>query len=164
MSATDELRRMLEERGVEHTDADDGHTQHTWWSDGDHEIAVSNSGERLAVYNLTPEQAIAATLGAEDAYTREDVESAFVSGYSLGCLPVGSDPTWDQNEQTVDEYMAEWGWVRKEATLGEGTCRYELKEGRFVCSNCGRGTWAFEGKGDPLSPPNYCPNCGRRVV
>lgn len=64
MTAADELRRLLDERGVEHTDADDGHTQHTWWSDGDHEIAASNSGKRLAVYNLTPEQAIAATLGA----------------------------------------------------------------------------------------------------
>lgn len=63
MTATDELRRMLDERGVEHTDAEDGHTQHTWWSDGDHEIGASNSGKRLAVYNLTPEQAIAATLG-----------------------------------------------------------------------------------------------------
>ena len=63
VTATDELRRLLDERGVEHVDAEDGHTQHTWWSDGDHEVAASNSGERLAVYNLTPEQAIDATLG-----------------------------------------------------------------------------------------------------
>ena len=62
-SATERLRALLDERGVEHVDAEDGHTQHTWWSDGDHEIAASNSGERLAVYNLTPEQAIDATLG-----------------------------------------------------------------------------------------------------
>lgn len=57
----------------------------------------------------------AATLG--ERYTREDVESAFVSGYSLGTLPVGSDPQWDENRQTVDEHMAELGWVRA-ATLG----------------------------------------------
>ena len=63
MTATDTIRAMLDERGVEHVDAEDGHTQHTWWSDGDHEICASNSGERLAVYNLTPEQAIEATLG-----------------------------------------------------------------------------------------------------
>jgi hypothetical protein len=63
-TATEELRRLLDERGVKHTDAEDGHTQYTWWSDGDHEIAACNSGERLAVYNLTPEQAIAATLGS----------------------------------------------------------------------------------------------------
>lgn len=63
MTATDDLRSLLDERGVEHVDAEDGHTQHTWWSDGDHEIAACNSGERLAVYDLTPEQAVEATLG-----------------------------------------------------------------------------------------------------
>lgn len=63
MTATDELRRLLDERGVEYTDAEDAHTQYTWWSDGDHEIAACNSGERLAVYNLTPAQAVEATLG-----------------------------------------------------------------------------------------------------
>ena len=46
------------------------------------------------------------------------MESAFVSGYSLGTLPVGSDPQWDENRQTVDEHMAELGWVRADATLG----------------------------------------------
>ena len=82
VSATDELRRLLDERGVEHVDAEDGHTQHTWWSDGDHEIAASNSGERLAVYNLTPEQAIDATLGRGTckldftAYTKGGVDFA----------------------------------------------------------------------------------------
>lgn len=105
-----------------------------------------------------------ATLGAEDVYTREEVESAFVSGYSLGCLPVGSDPTWDQNEQTVDEHMAEWGWVRKEATTGSGTCHVKLHPDlrayplvRFcegVCSECGEEL--------PVGY-NFCPNCGRRV-
>lgn len=49
-----------------------------------------------------------------DSYTREDVESAFVSGYSLGTLPVGSDPRWDQNETTLEEEMEELGWVRKQ--------------------------------------------------
>ena len=63
MTATEELRRLLDERGINHTDADDGHAQHTWWSDGDHEIVAYNNGLRLAVYNLTPQQAIDATLG-----------------------------------------------------------------------------------------------------
>lgn len=64
MTATDELRRLLDGRGVEYTDAEDAHTQYTWWSDGDHEIAACNSGERLAVYDLTPAQAVEATLGS----------------------------------------------------------------------------------------------------
>lgn len=85
-SATDELRRLLDERGVEHVDAEDGHTQHTWWSDGDHEIAASNSGERLAVYNLTPEQAIDATLGRGTCHRKWSKDGyAFCSecGYNI---------------------------------------------------------------------------------
>lgn len=117
-------------------------------------------------------QAIAATLGAEDAYTREDVESAFVSGYSLGCLPVGSDPTWDQNEQTMDEHMAEWGWVRKEAALGSGTCHDKCSRfNAWVCSECGATLLLmFDDYGEPTysvdgvaDVPRFCPNCGRRV-
>ena len=83
MTATDELRRLLDERGVEHVDAEDGHTQHTWWSDGDHEVAASNSGERLAVYNLTPEQAIAATLG------RGTCRETVIDHYWRGCGSCG---------------------------------------------------------------------------
>ncbi|MBR3160814.1 MAG: hypothetical protein IKF14_17145, partial [Atopobiaceae bacterium] len=91
----------------------------------------------------------------DGAFTREDVEGAFVSGYSLGTLPVGSDPQWDQNEQTADEHMAELGWVR------ERTCQRE-KHGvkmdgspRLRCSLCGYGI------GDKRF--NYCPNCGARI-
>jgi hypothetical protein len=69
----------------------------------------------------TPDDAIGriGTLATGDeVYTREDVEGAFVSGYSLGSLPVGSDPQWDENRQTVDEHMSDLGWVRKESALG----------------------------------------------
>lgn len=116
MTATDELRRMLDERGVEYTDAEDGHAQHTWWSDGDHEIGASSSGERLAVYNLTPQQAI-------------------------------------------------------EATLGRGTCRAirfdNLNESNGMgdaweeCSECGALLAVIT---DNQPTPNFCPNCGRKVV
>ena len=131
MTATDELRRLLDERGVEwgnvRNDGSESDYLTEWQFDGieGHAIATEWAvGQHLTVciwHPMTPEQAISATLGSEDTYTREDVEGAFVSGYSLGCLPAGSDPTWDQNEQTIDEHMAEWGWVREEAaTLGGG--------------------------------------------
>jgi hypothetical protein len=85
-----------------------------------HNIAEPAGGDRLRVelQLATPEQAIAATLGAEDTYTREECEASFVRGYSLGCLPSGSDPQWDENRQTVDEHMSDLGWVRKESALG----------------------------------------------
>lgn len=112
-SATDELRRLLDDRGVEHVDAEDGHTQHTWWSDGDHEVAASNSGERLAVYNLTPAQAVEATLGPGTCHAVFEVDA-----------------------MSEDERI-----------------------GEYVCSECG------ETFGDGRDQrPNYCPNCGRKVV
>lgn len=139
-TATDELRRLLDERGVEYV-LDDEYAEEyppeqrvTWSSDiagedmtvtaRDYCININDDGSADYCLDLefhevfTPEQAVAATLGSEEAYTREDVEGAFVSGYSLGSLPVGSDPRWDENSQTVDEHMAELGWVRA-ATLGD---------------------------------------------
>lgn len=118
MTATDELRKLLDERGVKWREGSPNKTK--WSHDGIEFVAVNawprNGGKTRLILcaNITPEQAIEATLGNEESYTRDDVESAFVSGYSLGCLPVGSDPQWDQNEQTVDEHMAELGWVRAE--------------------------------------------------
>ena len=61
-SATEKLRRLLDERGVEWAEYGDGYTllRH-----GGREYTVQpNICNRLIVTNLTPEQAIAATLGA----------------------------------------------------------------------------------------------------
>ena len=126
--------------------------------------------EAIAAWNTRAERG--------DSYTREDVESAFVSGYSLGTLPAGSDPRWDQNETTPEEEMAEFGWVR------ERTCRNiaepdEMSDEPFTCSECGArgpygdgiyhiggskknedGSVAFW---DAWPVYKYCPNCGRKV-
>ena len=69
MTATDELRRLLDERGVEHYDG----TETTLWgyeptseSTGAYRIAADEiSGGRMQVrmFNVTPTQAIEATLG-----------------------------------------------------------------------------------------------------
>ncbi|MBR2881591.1 MAG: hypothetical protein IKB96_04415 [Prevotella sp.] len=105
-------------------------------------------------------QAIADELNAKlgDAYTREECEAAFVHGYSLGSLPVGSNPQWDENRQTVDEHMAELGWVR------ERTCEIEVRESAWGgytrhCGNCGA-----DFDCDTRNRQNYCPNCGARVT
>ena len=184
MTATDELRLMLDERGIKWWEADD-ERKTLWESNGlTWEYFNDENGDAWLGFlgaceqDITPEQAIAATLGSEDTYTREDVESAFVSGYSLGCLPAGSDPTWDQNEQTIDEHMAEWGWVREEsATLcdsdatrerqGVGTCHSTTSDNAwcFACSECGK---SFPRNQLHLAHNHgeikFCPNCGRRVV
>ena len=72
MSATDELRRLLDERGVEWTHeegtvsfANDGHWCHAWaYSDG--EMCVSMGF-------FTPAQAVEATLGREKCTVKHDV-------------------------------------------------------------------------------------------
>ena len=104
-----------------------------------------------------------ATLGSDDTFTREDVEGAFVSGYSLGLDMFDSSKTekgWDQNKRNMDEEMEDLGWVRKDAaTLGAGTC-HEVEDedtGFIVCSECGA-------VHDTDYTNYYCWCCGRKVV
>ena len=168
MTATDELRRMLDERGVEWGTNETLTDCWTRWNAGKFRCTATeiNGTFAFTVGNSTPEQAVEATLGNEESYTRDDVESAFVSGYSLGCLPVGSDPQYDQNEQTVDEHMAELGWVRA-ATLGSGTCEIETTENWLPakryhrCKHCGAFFAVMNASGD--IQPCVCSNCGRKV-
>lgn len=65
MTATDELRRLLDERGVEWEDFDGEPT----WADGDgrmyyarQEFTFAGLTDEVTVYHLTPEQAVEATL------------------------------------------------------------------------------------------------------
>lgn len=89
MSATDELRRLLDERGAE------------WeaWNDcitvvppSTHYLEVSNGTLCVAVVDATPEQAIAATLGESDegCYLMRDGKKFPVElDYSfLGIMPI----------------------------------------------------------------------------
>ena len=122
-SATDRLRELLDERGVEHYDG----TERTLWGyeqtgedTGIYRFAASEiSGGFLQfdMFRITPEQAIAATLG------------------SGTCKAIISD-NLTESEGTGD------AWAD--------------------CSECGHLLYVLT---DPNSePPNFCPNCGRRVV
>ena len=62
MTATDELRRLLDERGVPWKDY--GYENHTWWGEWHAENRSSVNGLFMKVEGVvTPEQAIDATLG-----------------------------------------------------------------------------------------------------
>ena len=65
MSATEELRRMLDERGVEWSDASDKNVSHTTWNDMKCWFIEFQDGWTAWGMSMhgTPEQAIAATLG-----------------------------------------------------------------------------------------------------
>ncbi len=121
MTATDELRRLLDERGVEYTVVpEDMYGSREYIKIGGMEIRTNGLGE-VAVFFLTPEQAV-------------------------------------------------------EATLGRGECRSVCNSvSEFTCSECGFGcdltSWISLFDGDDgrhrhhhHGMPNYCPNCGRKVV
>lgn len=106
-SATDELRRMLDERGVEW--GGEFYESCTFWND-ETNLAVASEdidGKLWVSQSVTPEQAI-------------------------------------------------------EATLGRGTCK-DVGRYCFSCSECG---WVANEPHHVLGGfwPNYCPNCGRKVV
>ena len=62
MTATDELRKLLDKRGVKYK----SHYLYTsWYADMRLHVAKDNMNGTLTVDNLTPEQAIAATLGSD---------------------------------------------------------------------------------------------------
>ena len=174
MNETNEVRRLLDERGVEYQSLETSTCDFTAWHSNGVDAAWDDSENyeqpHLFIIGLTPAQAIAATLGSEDTYTREDVEGAFVSGYSLGLDMFDSskqEKGWNQNERNMDEEMEDLGWVRKDAvTLGAGTC--QLKRANWddgtctwgcICSACDAHLEHETGIGY-----NYCPICGARIV
>ena len=121
MSATERLRSMLDERGVEWAEYGDGYTllRH-----GGREYTVQpNVCNRLIVTNLTPEQAIASTLGTGTCH------------------------------------------ITPQFTCSE--CGHQYPTRNYECYETCDGRTAYASLGyDVLDckKPNYCPNCGRKVV
>ena len=123
MTATERLRALLDERGVEHYDG----TESTLWGYEDYNEftgiyrfsadETSDGHMQVRLWHATPEQAVAATLGPGT------------------CHPIISD-NLNESEGTGD------AWAD--------------------CSACGHLLFVLT---DPNSqPPNYCPNCGRKLV
>lgn len=194
MTATDELRRLLDERGVEHYDG----TETTLWgyeptseNTGAYRIAADEIGGgrmQLRMFNVTPEQAIEATLGEKvtgdtsDGYhtfnelyhhravlfsviVRDHKELAWKSrhhhdGSMFDCRELDRAPEWDGHSPSDA--------IGRIATLGRGECRL-VRHGNLAdwpeivcwsCSVCNFG-WHHSVNDKQF---NYCPNCGARVV
>ncbi len=134
MTATDELRRMLDERGVKH----EGSERSVRWRDRNGVIMQAfplTSGELgLEVWSCTPEQAIAATLGVSDATpTRQGVAG-----------------TCKADETDVIKC-----WVKcKDEPSTEHVELIHVME----CSACG-GTYEYVN-----GSYEYCPRCGAKVI
>ena len=84
MTATDELRALLDERGVEWWQSANtlGCVFTRWYSTlfGDEVCAMENSKEGLVLFDhfVTPEQAVAATLGLTGKLTEKDSDECHI--------------------------------------------------------------------------------------
>ena len=136
MTATEELRRMLDYRGVEwkatkgamdtiwtHWDMFTGHRVHAMDNE---DGTVRICGE----YDVTPEQAIAATLG------------------SCNCT---------NGERTNGTCHMRLAYEEEDADGFIWPDHYE-------CSACGANVNGIMPSYDTEVPPRFCPNCGRKVV
>lgn len=168
MSTTEVLRRMLDERGVEWGANDTYRLLVTSWKDASgHSWAFmehrDGSFSKLTAYHLTPEQAIAATLGRGKLSASQVSNDVYAHSIHADCADADWQAIADELNNTLGSYICTNG-ERTSDELGRGTCRV-MTIGEFngegteyydVCSNCG-----YEFDDDPL---NYCPNCGRGLV
>ena len=91
MTATDELRRLLDERGVEWRDDSSiyGTRRTVWTADGVTYVAAEVSGRLKVSGYLTPEQAVEATLGRGTCrMTRVEDEERILYGW-MECIECG---------------------------------------------------------------------------
>lgn len=167
MTATDELRRLLDERGIEHDDESiksaisycDGY-EGTYW-DGDSFGYVEpirpkpntiGSHPELTIHDCTPEQAIAATLGSGTHPYEQRI--------------VGDGSSWGEvMRDAYDNLMAAAGescspdeLAELEAYIhAERTCHNATNDifYTFMCSECGYT--------EEQGIPDYCAGCGAKV-
>ena len=99
MTATDELRRLLDERGVEYLASEDDTT--IYYADSGYRYTYNvnhDSGwAQLYGYNLTPEQAIAATLGSGTCHLKPwemERDTGFYDSMECDCGYVADVADW----------------------------------------------------------------------
>jgi len=157
-NATDELRRMLDERGVEWSASSDEieHVTVTRWLSGGNSIAYVELNDGFVGYearliisglSITPEQAIAATLG-RSTLTAHDVWEA-IGNHGVSQL-----------QAIADELNAK---------LCGGECEMDAHGnctacGEFVAKSL-KYVHTFDGgyEAKPCRAHNYCPNCGKMI-
>ena len=137
MTATDELWRLLDECGVEYK----SHYLYTsWYADMRLHVAKDNMNGTLTVDNLTPEQAIAATLGSHERTCKLDgfADVRFSVDYEVEGYAVGSSSDY----ATLEECSSCGAYVIEPPAFHHV----------LTCD------------GDEIYQPyNYCPNCGAHV-
>lgn len=180
MTATDELRRLLDERGVEWMPSAWSAKDETFYKVGDvGYLATELSSGKMKVCiegYPTPEQTIAATLGGgyQGFWTHDGTlhvelpklpESISVRLPDKRDREVRSARVWQYTLSDSDATRERQGVV--------GTCHDKCSRfNAWVCSECGATVLLmFDDYGEPsysvdgvADVPHYCPNCGRRCV
>jgi len=166
MNETDELRRLLDERGVEHYDG----TECTLWGYEDYNEftgiyrfsadETSDGHMQVRLWYVTPEQAIAATMGDVPRLPYFWTADGTLH-IELPKLPESISVRLPEQRDREVSSARVWQYTR-----GSGTCNMEYCDEwsgdelypteAYVCSACSYVT--VDGT------PNYCPNCGRKVV
>lgn len=183
MTATEELRRLLDERGVEWTAPNSIlRDMMTCWTAGGFyyeafEVPEPDGTFQLTATHqddLTPEQVIAATLGATDARPTQ-VESSGTchpkphEQWTTVLLPEIAwnwDDRWPDYLSVAHDDHGEWRVYVPEATLGTWTCHNVAPTYLdFLCSECGFvHYYSDENDTGDGNEWHFCPNCGRKVV
>ena len=180
-SATEILRRLLDERGVEYFKHEDGEPLRklekadepatSWHMGGASVCAVPIEGSDLFdlwIDHCTPEQAIAATLGS-GKLTAEQVQAVIFAHSSCAGRENGEYFANDIRMQAIADEL--------NATLGGGECVphgewesiSQTQEVRHIFCECGhelgmdrRDSLPFH-RTSLCSIPNYCEECGRKI-
>ena len=178
MTSTDELRRLLDERGVEY-EVDDAKTVRVtrWRAYGDWVsfIEYDNGDTKFCIdaRRLTPEQAIAATLGHEpddaamvrlhDQMNATMLKYEMAQGIEKRDVDAAIVVPWVAKMHALLEEAAMLGASDAKPTQAEslGTCEMEYVSDwmSWHCKACDQMDMA------PRNPkPRYCKWCGRKVV
>lgn len=177
MSATEELRILLDERGVEHSD----HYLNTTWRDGHgilHLAGEPMADGSLVVDMLTPEQAITATLGGDKNRISERLRGVASDMRNIGASSMTPHELFAYWAREVDkaadlaDFMCGENYV-KQSTLGGGTltaddvlnavykhgARWQAIAATLGCGECEQVIIDCD---DGLMPPftAHCSKCG----
>ena len=173
-SATDnrttELRNLLDERGIEYAESQDRFRTRFRFNYceacGDYlnEIEVMGACITASKSYLTPDQAIAATLGSDASADRlaERLRSIADEMRNVGASSMKPHELLAFYAREVDKVA---DLLKFAAALGNGTGRNEWAEfGKFRCSECWTQVDAISTNTTQPMPIRYCPNCGAKAV
>lgn len=169
MTATDELRALLDARGVEWKApaSYDGSTKYDTIVD-DYWFHEHNGG--ITVHGLAPAQAIEATLGREPDNAAMVKLHDQMNAALLEYERAQGIERRDGDGRTVIPFVAEMHRLLEEAALrGHEECRMDkicdgyLYFTSYWCRECD-GRFAYRLIGDKHATPKCCPICGSKVV